>query len=86
MNSNLNSILGVELMCDAQGIEFRVPLKTSPLLQDVMSDIQSAVPSIDQDRYLADDIAKAASLVMSGQLSRTAKLDGYVVGTGDDTR
>ena len=32
MNRNLNTIIGVELMCAAQGIEFRAPLKTSPSL------------------------------------------------------
>ncbi len=84
MNKNLSAILGVELMCAAQGIEFRAPLSTSPLLQQVMSDIRSAVPRIDEDRYLADDIAKAAQLVASGRLATTAKLDGYVTGAGGD--
>jgi histidine ammonia-lyase len=80
MNRNLSLILGIEMICAAQGVEFRAPLKTSPLLQDVMSDIRSRVPSIDQDRYLADDIARAGELVASGKLLETASLSGYVVG------
>ena len=86
MNRNLSSILGVELMCAAQGIEFRAPLQTSPLLHNVMSDVRAVVPTISVDRYLADDISQAASLVMSGQLSNTANLTGYVVGTSGDAR
>ena len=35
MNANLNTILGVEAICAAQGIEFRAPLKTSAPLQRV---------------------------------------------------
>ena len=37
MNNNLNVILGVELICAAQGIGFRAPLSTSPMLQAVIA-------------------------------------------------
>ena len=80
MNKNLATILGVELLCAAQGVEFRAPLETSPTLQKVMSDVRSVVPAIDVDRYLADDIGAAGELVSGGQLLQTAKLSGYVVG------
>ncbi|MGI9475375.1 MAG: aromatic amino acid lyase, partial [Hyphomicrobiaceae bacterium] len=80
MNKNLATILGVELLCAAQGVEFRAPLETSPTLQKVMSDVRSVVPAIDVDRYLADDIGAAGELVSGGLLLQTAKLSGYVVG------
>ncbi len=68
MNANLSVIIGVELMCAAQGIEFRAPLKTSPTLQKALAAIRAQVPVIQQDRYLAPDIAAAAELVISGAL------------------
>jgi histidine ammonia-lyase len=74
MNANLSVILGVELMCAAQGIEFRAPLKTSPALQRAMVAIRAAVPSVTDDRYLAPDIAAAAELVTSGTLAEAAGL------------
>ena len=69
MNDNLNVILAVELMCAAQGIEFRAPLQTSPALQSVMSTLRKAVPAIGQDRFMANDIATAAAMVRSGTFS-----------------
>ena len=80
MNRNLYSIIGVELMCAAQGIEFRAPLKTSPKLAEAMAVIRDQVPTIEQDRYLADDIAKAAALVADGTLIEVLRLDRYCAG------
>jgi len=80
MNVNLNTIIGVELMCAAQGIEFRSPLKTSPKLQMAMDIIRAEVPSLNEDRYMADDIARASTLVASGGLLSTLSLKGYVTG------
>jgi histidine ammonia-lyase len=64
MNANLTVILGVELMCAAQGIEFRAPLTTSPVLQSAIgSDPRQSVPSLGEDRYMAPDIARAAAIL-----------------------
>jgi len=68
MNANLNTILGVEAMTAAQGIEFRAPLKTSPRLQSVIARLRQDVPSLTQDRYLAPDLAAATRLIETGAL------------------
>ncbi len=80
MNKNLNSILGVELMCAAQGIEFRAPLQTSATLAKIMAAVRTTIPTVDQDRYLANDIAEAASMVAAGTLIEVAEIGGYVTG------
>ncbi len=74
MNQNLSVILGVEMICAAQGIEFRAPLVTSPALQNAMARIRADIPSLGQDRYMAPDITAAASLITSGDLVRAAGL------------
>lgn len=74
MNQNLSVILGVELICAAQGVEFRAPLLTSPRLQAVLVRIRADVAPLGQDRYLAPDLAAAASLVSSGALVAAAGL------------
>ena len=74
MNQNLSVILGVELICAAQGIEFRAPLVTSPRLQAVMARIRADVAPLGQDRYMAPDLAAAAALVASGALVAAAGL------------
>ena len=68
MAKNLNYILGVELLCAAQGIEFRAPLKTSPPLQSVLARLRKDVEPIGDDRYLAPDLETACQLVTSGNL------------------
>jgi len=80
MNKNLNVIIGVELMCAAQGIEFRAPLVTSPKLRKAMVTVRSEVPTIEQDRFMADDIDRAAALVSEGRLIEELDLSGYTAG------
>ncbi len=75
MVRNLNVILGVEAMCAAQGLEFRAPLKTSAPLQAALAAFRSAVPALDDDRYLAPDLARAAALVADGALSNATGTD-----------
>jgi histidine ammonia-lyase len=70
MNRNLAQIIAIELLAGAQGIEFRVPLETSPILQKVILRLRGQVPALGADRYLADDLKAAATLV--GESSLTA--------------
>ena len=72
MNANLASILGIEALCAAQGVEFRAPLVTSPALAKVVAALRERVPALDTDRYLADDLQRAAELVASGTLADAA--------------
>ncbi|MBT4038754.1 MAG: histidine ammonia-lyase [Rhodospirillales bacterium] len=74
MNENLSVILGVELLCAAQGIEARAPLVTSPRLQDVLDRLRASVPTLAEDRYLAPDIETAAAMVRSGAIAAAAGL------------
>jgi len=68
MSENLNGVLGIELLCAAQGVELRAPLVTSPPLAKVLTVLRHHVTSLEQDRYMADDIKGAADLIASGQL------------------
>ena len=70
MVKNLNVILGVEAMCAAQGVEFRAPLRTSAPLQAAVRALRTQIHALEEDRYLAPDLAKAAALVADGALSK----------------
>ena len=74
MVANLNRILGVELLCAAQGVEFRAPLVTSAPLQGVVARLRQDVATLGADRYLAPDIEAASSLVASGAVVQAARL------------
>ena len=65
MNENLASIIAIELLTSVQGIEFRAPIETSPVLLKVMQVVRGRVRRLEDDRYLADDIATARDMVMN---------------------
>ncbi len=68
MVDNLNYILGIELLCAAQGIEFRAPLRTSDPLQRVIARLRGSVPTLAEDRYLAPEMEVARGLVANGDI------------------
>ncbi|ASP88426.1 histidine ammonia-lyase (plasmid) [Sinorhizobium meliloti] len=69
MTENLFSIIGIEALAAVQGIEFRAPLTTSPELQKAAAAVRSVSSSIEEDRYMADDLKAAGDLVASGRLA-----------------
>ncbi|MBD0415422.1 histidine ammonia-lyase [Oryzicola mucosus] len=68
MTDNLFGIIGIEALTAAQGVELRAPLKTSPELAKAIAAIRTVVPTLEEDRYMADDLAAASSLVAEGRL------------------
>ncbi len=74
MVTNLERILGVELLCATQGIEFRAPLPTSETLQGVMARLRAVVPPLGEDRYTAPDIEAASTLISSGEIAHSTRV------------
>ncbi|MEX5579501.1 histidine ammonia-lyase [Pseudophaeobacter sp. A-200-2] len=72
MNANLSVILGVELLCAAQGVEARAPLVTSDRLTDVLQALRAEIPPLAEDRYLAPEIEAASAMIRSGDIARAA--------------
>ncbi len=66
MADNTATIVAIELLAAAQGIDFRAPLKTSFKLQAAHDEIRSRVPVYDHDRLFAPDIESIRQLVQSG--------------------
>lgn len=74
MAKNLNVILGIELICAAQGVEFRSPLKTSAPLAGVIERTRQDIETVSSDRYLAPDLEKSAEIIASNALIEAAGL------------
>ncbi len=66
MAENTAGVLAIELLAACQGVDFRAPLKTTPLLEKAKAILRKEVPFYDQDRYFAPDIKKATRLIRSG--------------------
>lgn len=68
MNENLFTIIAIETLIAAQGIECRAPLKTSSLLQSVMEHLRKNIDTLKDDRYMAPDLYKGNLLISEGHL------------------
>ena len=67
MAENAGTVVGIELLAAAQGIDLRRPLKSSPALEKAKADVRAVAAFWDQDRAMAPDIAAAKALVLSGR-------------------
>jgi histidine ammonia-lyase len=59
-------VIAIELMCAAQMLEFRKPLKPGAGVQQAFEIVRSFVTKLDHDRVLAPDIASLAQAVKEG--------------------
>ena len=74
---NLEKILGIEMMCAAQGFDFRKPMKSNVLLDEMHDLIREHISFAETDRLFSDDIENAIKLIQSKEiikrLNETAK-------------
>ncbi|MDE3150350.1 MAG: histidine ammonia-lyase [Acidobacteriota bacterium] len=63
---NVERIVGIELMCAAQGVEFRLPLRPSREIGRACAAVRAVVPPLQQDRTLAPDMDAMAAAVRAG--------------------
>ncbi len=67
--NNVVKVLGIELLCAAQAIDFRRPLKSSTKLEKVHGYIRSKISHAKEDRIFAKDIEKAIKIIESKALT-----------------
>ncbi len=65
----LQKVLATELMCAAQGIEFRRPLRSSDPIEKAHARIRLDVPKLEGDRVLGPDLDALTDLIRSGELA-----------------
>lgn len=82
---NVEKILAIELLTAAQAFEFRKPLKSGKLLDEVHKALRHKVTFAVKDRVFSEDIEKAIGLIREGALIRTvdraSKREGLSVST-----
>ena len=61
MSENTATVVGIELLAAAQGLEFHRPLKSSPDLEQVWSIVREAAAPYASDHYFAPDIERATA-------------------------
>ena len=63
---NVQHVLAIELMCAAQGLDFRAPLRPGRGVERAHAAVRRLVPHLDRDRVLSGDIARLAEAVAAG--------------------
>jgi histidine ammonia-lyase len=69
---NVQHVMGIELMCAAQGIEYRRPLRAARGVEEAVAVVREIVPPLAQDRVLAPDIAALAAAIGAGRFTDVA--------------
>jgi len=70
---NLESILAIELMCGAQGIDFRAPLAPGKGVRTAHKRVRAIVPRLVEDRVLSDDIRALSDAVADRRFADIGK-------------
>jgi len=65
---NLKQILAIELLCAAQAFDFRRPLRSSEILEQVHAAVRGEVTHATEDRLFGKDIKKIHDLIASNAL------------------
>lgn len=68
---NLELILAIEMMCAAQGLDYRQPLQPSAAVARAHTSIRAVVPHLGQDRIPAPDIEAVARLIHSDSFAHS---------------
>ncbi len=65
--TNVRNVLAVELMCAAQGIDFRAPLAPAIAVGEAQRRVRAVVPRLVRDRVMSGDIQRIAAEIFSGR-------------------
>ena len=66
--NNVEKVLAIELLSAAQALDFRRPLKSSAVIEEMVSAFRKEVSFNEKDRVLHDDMVKAVEFVTSHQI------------------
>jgi histidine ammonia-lyase len=72
--ANVRRVLAVELMCAAQGIDLRAPLRPARALRAAHEAVRARVPRLTEDRVLSPDIEALATAIAAGEFDADAGL------------
>ncbi|MDY8136328.1 histidine ammonia-lyase [Aquimarina sp. 2201CG5-10] len=70
---NVEKILAIELLTAAQAFEFRKPLKSGAILDEIHKMIRTHVSFADKDRVFADDIEKGIKMIQNTNIIKVAQ-------------
>jgi histidine ammonia-lyase len=73
IHDHVRTVLAIELLCAAQGLDLRRPLQSTPAIERLHAAIRTRVPAMLTDRPLAPDIVAVRALIDDGTLLNAAR-------------
>ena len=61
--NNVEKVLAIELLSAVQAIEYRRPMKSSPILEEIIAIFREKISFNVADRFLHDDMLKAVEFI-----------------------
>ncbi|MDO9552758.1 histidine ammonia-lyase [Rhodonellum sp.] len=70
---NVEKILGVELFCAAQAVDFHAPLKSGKIMTALYEHVRTKIHHVTEDQLMYEDMEIAIDIIRSGELLTLAK-------------
>jgi len=70
---NVEKILGVELFCAAQAVDFHAPLKSGKIMTALYEHVRTKIHHVTEDQIMYEDMEIAIDIIRSGELLTLAK-------------
>jgi histidine ammonia-lyase len=72
IHDHVRTVLAVELLCAAQGLDLRLPVRPGPGLRAAHAHLRARVPPMMEDRPIAPDIRAVRAMIDDGSLLAAA--------------
>jgi histidine ammonia-lyase len=73
VHDQVRTVLAIELLCAAQGLDLRLPLRPAPGLAGAHDAVRARVPAMMVDRPVAPDIEAVKALIDDGTILAAAE-------------
>ncbi len=73
--SHARQVIGIELLCAAQALDLRAPVKPSQPVTDVHAFLRSRIPALGKDRFMGPDLEAVAEMLADGSLWKALALN-----------
>ena len=79
IHDHVRTVLAIELLCAAQGLDLRRPLRSTPPIEALHAAIRAVVPAMMEDRPIYRDIAAVRALIDDGSLLTAVRATGVTL-------
>ena len=73
VHDHVRTVIAIELLCAAQGLDLRLPLRPGPRVLRAHEVIRAVVPPMHEDRPIYEDVRAVRALIDDGSLTRAVE-------------